>query len=87
MACGGAMIALVVATFVANIVLLVWTARDAKNRGMDGAVVWMLLVFFLGPLGLIIYIFSRPKGDMMACKQCNNKRLEASAKCPHCGNA
>jgi hypothetical protein len=87
LACGGFMITLIVATFVLNIALLIWVARDAKNRGMDGAVLWMLLVFFLGPLGLIIYVFSRPGGATISCSQCGNKRLEASAKCPHCGNA
>jgi len=30
-----------------SVALLVWVARDAKARGMDSAVLWMLLVFFL----------------------------------------
>jgi phospholipase D-like protein len=76
---GGSLIALSVA-------LLVWVARDAKNRGMDNAVMWMILVFFTNVLGLIIYIFSRPQGNLVPCPSCKNKRLEASAKCPHCGN-
>ena len=69
-----------------SIALLVWVARDAKNRGMDNAVMWMILVFFTNVLGLIIYIFSRPQGNLVPCPSCKNKRLEASAKCPHCGN-
>lgn len=85
--CGGFFIAMGIALAVANIVMLVWVARDAKSRGMDGAVLWVLLVFFTGPLGLIIYVFSRPNGALRSCPSCPNKRLEASAKCPHCGNA
>lgn len=70
-----------------NIALLVWVARDAKSRGMDSSVLWMVLVMFTGILGLIIYIFSRPQGNLIPCAHCQNKRLQASAKCPHCGNA
>ena len=80
------LIFVVVALFVLNIAMLVWVARDAKNRGMDNSVMWMILVFFTSFLGLIIYIFSRPQGELMPCPTCNNKRLKVSAKCPHCGN-
>jgi uncharacterized membrane protein YhaH (DUF805 family) len=76
----------IVAIFVLNIALLVWVARDAKSRGMDNSVMWMILVFFTSLLGLIIYIFSRPQGELVPCPTCNNKRLKVSAKCPHCGN-
>lgn len=86
LACGGGMLVLVIGSIVLSIALLVWVARDAKNRGMDNAVMWMILVFFTSFLGLIIYIFSRPQGNLVECPSCKNKRLQASAKCPHCGN-
>jgi hypothetical protein len=70
-----------------NIALLVWVARDSKSRAMDSAVLWMILVMFTGPIGLLIYLFSRPQGNLVQCASCRNKRLQASAKCPHCGNA
>lgn len=70
-----------------NIVLLIWVARDAKARGMDNAVLWMILVMVTSVLGLIIYLYSRPKGNLITCHTCGNKRLQASARCPHCGNA
>lgn len=88
-ACGTVMTLLVflsIAIVVLNIALLVWVARDAKARGMDSAVVWMLLVMFTGLLGLLIYVFSRPQGNVVSCPMCGNKRLQASARCPHCGN-
>ncbi len=81
------LISIVIAGFVLSIVLLVYVARDAKARGMDNSVLWMLVVFFLNILGLIIYLASRPKGKLARCSSCNNKRLGASATCPHCGNA
>lgn len=79
---------LIIIAFIAlNIALLVWVAKDAKNRGMDNAVLWMILVMFTGIIGFIIYILVRPQGNLIPCAHCNNKRLQVSAKCPHCGNA
>ena len=71
--------------FVLSVSLLVWVAKDARARGMDVAILWMLLVFFLNLLGLLIYIFARPQGNLVPCPNCGNKRLQASVKCPHCG--
>ena len=83
-ACSGVM-GFLIAGFVLNIAILVWVARDAKARGMDSAILWMLLVMFTGPIGLVIYLFVRPQGNMVQCPNCQNKRLQASVKCPHCG--
>ncbi len=84
--CGFVMIFLVLFIIALHIAILVWVARDAKARGMDSAVLWMLLVMITGLVGLIIYILSRPQGNLIQCASCRNKRLQASAKCPHCGN-
>ena len=88
--CGGGLVVMVlipVIFFVLNIALLVWVARDAKARSMDSSVLWMALVMFTSVLGLVIYLFSRPQGNLITCQSCGNNRLQASAKCPHCGNA
>ncbi|HEU4711838.1 MAG TPA: PLDc N-terminal domain-containing protein [Pyrinomonadaceae bacterium] len=88
--CGGSIFVLIVIPLVIialNIALLVWVARDAKARGMDSAVLWMILVMLTGLLGLVIYLFSRPQGNVVQCQSCGNSRLQASARCPHCGNA
>jgi uncharacterized membrane protein YhaH (DUF805 family) len=77
----------IIAIIVLNIALLVWVARDAKSRGMDSAILWMVLVMFTSILGLIIYTFARPQGNMIRCPHCRNSRMQVSAKCPHCGNA
>ncbi len=74
-----------VVLFVLNIALLIWVARDAKSRGMDSAILWMVLVMFTSVIGLIIYLASRPQGNVIPCPNCQNKRLQASVKCPHCG--
>jgi len=85
--CGvcGTFIFIPIILFALNIALLVWVARDAKARGMDSSVLWMLLVLFTSVIGLIIYLLSRPQGNLIPCPNCANKRLQASVKCPHCG--
>jgi hypothetical protein len=85
-ACCGSVLFVMLAIVALNIALLVWVARDAKARGMDGAVLWMLLVFFTSLIGLVIYLLSRPTGPLMRCARCGNSRLVASKVCPHCGN-
>jgi hypothetical protein len=83
--CGGGFMFVILAWFALGIALLVWVARDAKARGMDSAILWMLMVLFLGPIGLVIFLLARPQGNMVPCPNCGNKRLQASVKCPHCG--
>jgi hypothetical protein len=83
----GFLVFLFIAIIALNIALLVWVARDSKSRGMDSSVLWMVLVMLTGPIGLVIYLFTRPQGNIVACPQCGNQRLQVSAKCPHCGNA
>jgi amino acid transporter len=83
--CGSGLIILAIAWIAFCIALLVFVARDAKARGMDSSVLWMLLVLFLGIIGLVIYLLARPKGNLIPCPNCGNKRLQASVKCPHCG--
>jgi len=84
--CGAVALAIPLILLIVQIVLLVWVARDAKARGMDNAVLWMLLVFFVPVIGVVVYMFSRPQGKLTKCATCSNKRLEVAAKCPHCGN-
>ena len=67
-----------------NLALMFWMAKDAKARGMEGAI-WIILVLFTGVVGFAIYLFSRPQGPLIQCPNCNNNRMRASLKCPHCG--
>ncbi len=54
---------------------------------MDSPVLWLIVVILTGLIGLIVYLFARPQGNLVPCTHCQKKRLQASAKCPHCGNA
>lgn len=82
----GVLFWVVIGLIALNVALLVWVAKDAKNRGMDNSVVWMILVLVTGLLGLIIYVLSRPKGELVECENCANKKLEYAKTCPHCGH-
>lgn len=88
--CGGTMLMIVVPIVLAivmlavNVAILFWVAKDAKSRGMDGAM-WIFLILFTGVLGLAIYLFSRTQGLLTQCENCGNNRLEVAVKCPHCG--
>jgi hypothetical protein len=79
-------IAIPIVFIILNIALLISVARDAKARGMDNSVLWMLLVMFTSFVGLIIYRFSRPQGILVRCPNCNNQRLQMLLTCPHCGS-
>ena len=88
-ACGGCgvVIVLCVVGLAIAIALAIWVSRDAKARGMDNATLWVVLVVFLGLIGLVIYLIARPAGNLIQCPSCQGKRLQTSPKCPHCGNA
>ena len=79
--CVAGLIGLVIWVF-----LIIWVYKDAKSRGMDNAVLMTIVTAVLGLIGLLIYILMRPKGTLVPCPSCQKKRLEGSAKCPHCGN-
>ena len=83
----GSFIFIIIAIFVLNIALLVWVAKDAKNRGMGNSVGWIFLILFTGVIGLIIYLFSRPEGELIICEVCRNKKFKVARVCPHCGRS
>lgn len=78
-------LAIPIVILVLDVLLLVWVARDAKARGLDNGILWMLLVFFTSFVGLVIYLLARPQGNLIECPNCHNKKLQAAVRCPHCG--
>jgi RNA polymerase subunit RPABC4/transcription elongation factor Spt4 len=50
------------------VAVVVWVYRDAKERGMEGAL-WALLVFFTHLLGFIIYLLVRSGHPVLARKE------------------
>jgi Na+/H+-dicarboxylate symporter len=44
--------------FIIGILLAIWVYRDAESRGMNG-VMWLIILFIAGIVGLIIYLIVR----------------------------
>jgi putative Ca2+/H+ antiporter (TMEM165/GDT1 family) len=62
----------------------IWVMTDAKNRNSENAQTVTILGWLLWPVGLIMHLATRPKGNLVPCPHCQKKRLEGSATCPHC---
>jgi len=70
---------------VLHAIIAIWIVKDAKNRGMDEVLIWGVVGFVAGIIGLIIYILTRPAGKLVSCKNCKRWKLETLPMCPHCG--
>ena len=69
--------------FIVWIIITVWVYKDAESRGASG-VLWAVIVFFLGIIGLIIYIVIRPSGEKDPLNF-NRKESKPDRRCPNCG--
>lgn len=61
-----------------------WIKKDARSRGMPNADSVCFLAL-LGLLGLLIYVLTRPQGNVFACQHCGQMRMQGLPRCPHCG--
>jgi hypothetical protein len=52
---------------------------------VDGAAVWVLVIFSTHWIGLLVYLASRPPGTLQPCPACGNRKLPYASRCPHCG--
>jgi hypothetical protein len=85
---------IIVVIWIVWLVLAIWVYKDAESRGMSGAL-WALIVFFLGLIGLIIYILVRssstgpqqqqPAGTGRVCPACGRPIPMDAQVCPYCG--
>lgn len=64
--------------------MLIWMARDSRNRGMESLASWITPVLLTNALAFLVYLLSRPKGQLVSCRHCNNRCLENALNCPHC---
>jgi hypothetical protein len=67
-----------------SIVMLIWMAKDSRNRGMESIATWIMPILLTNILAFLVYFFSRPRGQLANCRHCNNRCLENALTCPHC---
>jgi hypothetical protein len=77
----GIMLAIGIAVIV---IIFKFIKKDAIARGDNPSKAWFAL---LGLLGLLIYVLTRPQGNVMPCPSCGQSRMQGLPRCPHCGNA
>ena len=78
------MIGTILVGLAVQIFMMVFAFKDAKARGDQNAVLWLVLIFFVHLVGFIVYMIARPKGDLIPCPNCHQKKLDILTKCPHC---
>ena len=69
-------IVIIVVVYVIYILIAYWVYKDAKKRGENG-ILWALIVFFAGLLGILIWIAMRPP--------IGGRKTEPDRRCPSCG--
>lgn len=89
----GIIIGAVIVILFISVVLMVWVYRDAQKRNMN-AVVWLLIVFFVGCFGWVIYLMVRepmqpqaPMYQQQPSLQSQQPPATTSSQifCPSCG--
>jgi len=79
----------VVAWFVFWVLACIWVARDSRRRLGDSGGIWVVVLILTGivgvwPVGLLVYVASRPSGPLVPCSNCGLDRLAFAKLCPHC---
>jgi hypothetical protein len=86
-ACCFVYILMILACLAGWIFSAIWVMNDAKARNSENAQLVTVLTWIPPTwwVGLIVHLATRPKGNLVPCPNCQKKRLEGSAICPHCG--
>lgn len=65
------------------VIIFKYIKKDAISRGDSPGKAWFAL---LGLIGLLIYLLTRPQGNLLPCPHCRANRMQGLPRCPHCGN-
>lgn len=77
--------AVVIIWFVVWLLIAIWVYKDAEKRGKSG-VLWLIIVLFLGIIGLIIWLVVRGEKEKSSrhCPNCGRGIPEDARVCPYC---
>lgn len=75
-----------------GILSAIWIFRDARSRDYN-PLIWAIICIFLAftvnalaPLVVVaVYLFLRPRGELLTCPHCCKRYVRNLAFCPHCG--
>ena len=59
-ACGGGLATMILVPLIIQVAILAWVVKDARARGIESPLGWMVFVFFVPVVGFLVYLFSRP---------------------------
>ena len=85
MACCFVYLLMIAVCLAAWIFIALWIMRDAKSRQSENAQLVTVLGWIVPLVGLIVHLATRPNVNLVVCPNCQKKRIEGSAICPHCG--
>ena len=69
---------------VSSVGMLIWVARDSRNRGMETVASWITPILLTNIVAFLVYFLSRPQGKLVNCRHCQHRCLENASTCPHC---
>jgi RNA polymerase subunit RPABC4/transcription elongation factor Spt4 len=65
----------------------VWVARDARKRGVENPLLWVVFVLLTWFVGLVVYLILRPQEPLiMECGGCGKEVKNEFSACPYCGH-
>lgn len=59
-ACGGGLAMMILVPLIIQVAILAWVVKDARVRGIESPLGWMVFVFLVPLIGILVYLFSRP---------------------------
>jgi len=64
-----------------------WVARDARKRGVENPMLWVVFVLLTWFVGLVVYLMLRPQEPVyLECEGCGKSVKYEFAACPYCGH-
>ena len=64
-----------------------YVLTDASRRAMSRPRLWAVGCLLTGPLGLVAYLFDRPRSGLIQCPTCGHNVEATDIRCVYCGRS